>query len=166
MPKRLIDRLRTDSIHEFRAAARQRAVEGEFLAIAGHGLAAIYVWGYAAEMSLKASYFDSILFELRRPIERIDLRAAVARAATLGIAWPSPPNLHNLTAWSEVLIAERRSRGNSLPPWKAVRLLRASQRLFRLWREILRYRSNQAYSYEVEQVRHCVRLIMNYCDVL
>jgi hypothetical protein len=147
MPKRLVDRLRADSIHEFRTSARQRFADGELLARAGRGLAAIYFWGYAAEMALKASYFDSILFDLRRPIERVDLRSVVVRATALGVPWSAPGNLHDLAAWAAIVIAERRFRGNPFQARKAVRLLRASQRLFRMWRETLRYRSNRAYTY-------------------
>jgi hypothetical protein len=166
MPKRLIDRLRADSIQEFRTTARQRFADGELLAGAGRGLAAIYFWGYAAEMALKASYFDSILFDPRRPIERVDLRSAVVRARALGVPWSSAGNLHDLAAWASIVVAERRFRGNPFQARNAVRLIRAAQRLFRLWRETLRYRSNRAYSYEVEQVRYYVRLIMNFCDAL
>src|SRR6202008_2021190 len=58
MPRRLIDRCQPDSIREFRASARQRYEDGLALAGAGNRTAAIYLWGYVAEMTLKAAYFS------------------------------------------------------------------------------------------------------------
>src|SRR5438445_6100493 len=45
------------SIQEFRAAAGMRYAEGRRSALAGDRLAAIYFWGYVAEMLLKAAFF-------------------------------------------------------------------------------------------------------------
>ena len=63
MPRRLVDRCQADSIREFRASARQRYEDGLALAGAGKGTAAIYLWGYASEMTLKAA--DCMLAGLR-----------------------------------------------------------------------------------------------------
>ena len=57
MPRRLIERCRDDSILEFRRAARQR-FDVLALATAGHRTGSIYLWGYTAEMTLKAAYFS------------------------------------------------------------------------------------------------------------
>jgi hypothetical protein len=57
MPKRLLDRCRPECILEFRASARHRYDEGVALAVSGQRTGAIYLWGYAAEMTLKAAYF-------------------------------------------------------------------------------------------------------------
>ena len=58
MPRRLLERCRPDSIREFRAAARQRFDDGLSLAAAGRRTGAIYLFGYTAEMILKAAYFS------------------------------------------------------------------------------------------------------------
>ena len=63
MPKRLPDRCQPDSIREFQASARQRYNDGVAAAATGRSLAAIYLWGYAAEMVLKAAYFSAMGFE-------------------------------------------------------------------------------------------------------
>jgi len=57
MPRRLIDRSQPDNIREFRVSARQRYHDGLALAGTGNRTASIYLWGYAAEMLLKAAYF-------------------------------------------------------------------------------------------------------------
>ena len=50
MPKPLLSRLQPDSIAEFRAAARQRFLDGEVAAANDRRTVAVYLWGYAAEM--------------------------------------------------------------------------------------------------------------------
>ena len=57
MPRGLRARCQPDSIREFRAAARQRFQDGLTAAAGERRTAAIYLWGYAAEMTLKAAYF-------------------------------------------------------------------------------------------------------------
>ncbi len=58
MPKNLIQRLRHDSVAEFEAAALTRFQDGIELEARGRPLAAIYLWGYSAEMTLKAALFS------------------------------------------------------------------------------------------------------------
>ncbi len=58
MPRRLLDRCNDDSLREFRAAARQRFNDALVLAANGRRTGAIYLWGYAVEMTLKAAYFS------------------------------------------------------------------------------------------------------------
>jgi hypothetical protein len=156
MPKRLIARLRPDSIREFRAAARERLADGLELAKVGRRTAAIYLWGYAAEISLKAWYFDTIHFHHDQPIRRVDLRSAAQRANMLGSAWPSPNQFHDLAAWADLVAAERIALGSPLPVIDASKLQGSARRLQSLWREILRYHSNVAYEYELVHVREIV----------
>jgi hypothetical protein len=96
MPTRLPDRCLPDSIQEFRAAARQRFRDGEVLEAAGRRTAAIYLWGYVAEMTLKASYFDVLGFPETQTITPADLRAAAAAAPGLGVVWPAPTRFHDV----------------------------------------------------------------------
>ena len=58
MPRRLPDRFQPDSIAGFRAAARQRALDAIALQAAGRLSGAIYFWGYVAEITLKAAFFE------------------------------------------------------------------------------------------------------------
>src|SRR5438067_365326 len=99
MPRRLLDRCNRDSIREYRAAARQRF--NDALAMAGQGrrTGAIYLWGYTAEMILKAAYFSVIgLSETHVVTWHADLRPAINRGRILGIAWPAPGEGHNVRA--------------------------------------------------------------------
>src|SRR5262249_13564728 len=57
VPKRLPARWRAECIRRFRAAAQQRFDDGLACAAAGRRTGAIYLWGYSAEMTLKAACF-------------------------------------------------------------------------------------------------------------
>lgn len=155
MPRRLLDRCHPDSIREYRAAAYQRFDDALAMAGRGRRTGAIYLWGYTAEMVLKAAYFSLLGVPETRALDwRTDLRSAIVRGRGLGIAWPASGEGHNVRAWAELLVAAR-----SLSPLTAYAVAfgrdvqRQAQRFESLWRETLRYRKNYAYSYEMRQVR-------------
>jgi hypothetical protein len=153
MPKRLLDRCRPDTIREFREAARQRFEDGSALALGGRRTGAIYLWGYTAEMTLKAAYFDVIGFPATQVITMADLHGARANAPHLGFTWIG--NLHNLESWTKLLVATRGSMlGLAYPdPRFGNEVIKRGQDLQQLWSEYLRYHKNVAYPYEVRQVR-------------
>jgi hypothetical protein len=153
MPRRLLHRCRPDSVREFQLAARQRFEDGVSLARTGRRTAAIYVWGYAGEMLLKAAYFHALGFPPTRTITPADLRGAIANAARLGFPWVG--NLHNLESWAQLLTSTRAATPGlayASPPF-ANEVLAGARRVQRLWSETLRYHNNVAYLYEVSQVR-------------
>jgi hypothetical protein len=76
MPVELPQRCNPDSIAEFRRAAKQRYFDGLELATNNRRTAAIYLWGYTAEMLLKAAYFELIGFAEMKPIQLADLQTA------------------------------------------------------------------------------------------
>jgi hypothetical protein len=86
MPQLLLDRCQPDSIREFRAAALQRANDAQALLARERRTAAIYLWGYAAEMMLKASYFAVIGFADDQQITIPDLLAAFSPLSSSGAA--------------------------------------------------------------------------------
>jgi hypothetical protein len=153
MPLSLLDRCRPDSIQEFRAAARHRSSDAQALASNNRRTAAIYLWGYAAEMTLKAAYFRAIGFDDIRPIAPSDLRAARNSANSLGIAWPG--NLHDIRAWAELVVVTRASLPGMVyaTPGFGNQIVSAARQLGSLWRETLRYHKNIAYPHEVQRAR-------------
>ncbi|HYT95497.1 MAG TPA: hypothetical protein VEL76_42655 [Gemmataceae bacterium] len=170
MPRRLIDRCQPDSIREFRASAGQRYYDGLALAGAGNRTAAVYLWGYAAEMTLKAAYFE--LFGLAEDDELTvpgHIQPAInrGRAAPLNIAWPHQGAGHNVRAWAELLVGVRAlDPGTAYGPAFAVAVQRCGQRIGQLWKETLRYHKNRAYLYEVRQVREATEwLLINSADL-
>ena len=108
MPRRLLDRRQPDSIREFRLLGRRRFDDALALAAAGRRTGAIYLWGYTAEMILKAAYFSVIgLSETTAITWNADLRPAIVRGRSLGIVWPRSGDGHNVRAWSELLVLQR-----------------------------------------------------------
>lgn len=87
------------------AAARLRFGEGELLAAHGHSLGAVYLFGYAIEMTLKAGYFRLAGHGDTQPITARDLYDARVVAPTLGVTWFG--NLHCLECWAQLIVATR-----------------------------------------------------------
>ena len=154
MPRRLLDRCRDDSIREFRLAARRRFDDALALAAAGQRTGAIYLWGYVAEMTLKAAYFSVIGIAESETIRwRQDLLPAIELGRTRGIDWPRKGEGHNVRAWAELLILERAATpATAYPAPFGLEVQRKGQQIGQLWRETLRYSKNFAYPHEVRQV--------------
>jgi hypothetical protein len=152
LPKILVDRLREDSIQEFRNAASFRFAEGLHLSAAGHRSAAIYLWGYSVEMILKAGWFSYQGFQNDQPIQRVDLFKAQNIAVNLGIQWRRG-DLHDIVNWAELLKQDRMKSGRGYPdPSFSLSLIQHSQMIFSRWREWMRYKANRAYPHEVKAV--------------
>lgn len=170
MPRTLVDRCQADSVREFRASARQRYEDGLALAGAGKRTAAIYLWGYASEMTLKAAYFMLSGLTEDEPITWSEhIRPAInrGRAAPLNIAWPGRGDGHNVRAWAELLVGARAlADATAYFPAFAVQLQTCGQSIWQLWRETLRYHKNRAYVYEVRQVREATEWLLVHADDL
>jgi hypothetical protein len=170
MPRRLIDRFQPESIREFRASARQRYNDALALAGAGNRTAAIYLWGYTAEMTLKAAYFT--LFGLAEgDVITVPghIQPAInrGRTAPLSIAWPTPGAGHNIRAWAELLVGVRAlASATAYNPAFAGQVQGCGQRIWQLWRETLRYHKNHAYLYEVRQVQDAAAWLLVHVDDL
>ncbi len=167
MPKGLLERCQPDSIAQFRVAARQRFADGEALAAAERRTAAVYLWGYAAEMTLKAAYFEVMVFAKTDVITLADLRAAAFTAPGLGVTWPGlpgNPKLHDLRAWAELLVATRGTNPGTAyaDPAFGAQVVTQGNLLQRLWSEVLRYRKNLAYDHELEQVRKATAWLLSH----
>jgi hypothetical protein len=162
MPRRLLARCNPDSIREFRAAARQRYDDALSLVGRGRRTAAIYLWGYAGEMTLKAAYFSLLgLAETAVITWPGDLRPAILRGRGMGIAWPPQGEGHNVRAWAELLVNVRAlSPGTMYAVPFGQEVQRCGQRIEQLWRETLRYRKNYAYLHEVRQIREATEWLL------
>lgn len=145
MPKRLPHRFQPDSIAEFRAAARERAIDAITLQESNRRTAAIYLWGYVAEMTLKAAYFDAFGFEESQTIAKKDLYQALH------------PNkgLHDLGLWAQTLVKLRAGEPKLAyaDPTFGIEVTKKAQSLYELWKEWIRYHRNVAYLHEVALAR-------------
>jgi hypothetical protein len=166
MPRRLLTRCLPDSVREFRASARLRYDDGLTAAAGGRGLAAVYLWGYSAEMLLKAAYFTVLGVGEGTSLQMaVHVNPAIQLGRGLGIAWPQGGQGHNVRAWAELLILERATNPGPAMAYDAdfgKQVQANGQRISQLWNETLRYRKNRPYTYEVTQVREAVEwLIVN-----
>src|SRR5262249_2311575 len=156
MPKRLPARWQPESIREFRVSAQLRFEDGLALAGKGHRTGAIYLWGYSAEMTLKAAYFRLTgLAETDVITWGGHIQPAIIRGRNvLGIAWPMSGQGHNVRAWAELLVAERAAMPGAayVHPF-GQEVQDCGQSIGQLWSETLRYHKNLAYLYEMNQVR-------------
>lgn len=155
MPRYLLDRRQPDSIREFRAAAGERFTDGLSSAKEGRRTAAVYLCGYAAELTLKAAYFAVLGFDATRPISMGDLQAARnAGLMNYQIVWPNHGKFHNVRAWADLQVEHRsRNPGRSYArPGFSDEVRLRGRRIEPLWSETLRYYRNVAYSHEVDRV--------------
>lgn len=168
MPKLLVQRLKADSIEEFTEAARARLEDGRALVAQGRGLAAIYLWGYSAEMILKAAFFRWAGFSVNQPILIGDIRNAVDLGrATYHIVWPKAGDLHNIGCWGVLLREHRHALGKPLAGKQFLRRMQFhSACVYQYWRETLRYHKNRAYAYEIESVFASAQWLVSQVDHL
>jgi hypothetical protein len=154
MPRRLLARCRPDSIDEFRKAAEARLNDGLQLAASGRRMAAVYLWGYSAEMAIKAAYFSLTGFGRQAPITKADLWQAIALGKGLGMLWPQGAAGHNVRAWAELLVVEANTNPAVMFDVRlGLDIQRHAQRVSEHWNETLRYHKNVPYGYELRQVR-------------
>jgi hypothetical protein len=77
------------------------------LAAHGYRTGAIYLFGYTAEMILKAAYFSRSRLDTDPLTMGMDIKPAIDLGISLAIAWPTQGQGHNVRAWAELLIIER-----------------------------------------------------------
>ena len=170
MPKRLTDRLKPDSIDEFIAAACERYCDGIELAGQSRRTAAIYLFGYSAEMLLKASYFRAVGVSRSASLGmQSHLRPAVTHAQRLGVNWPRHHNLHYVQGWAELLVVFQQNRVSPVPipptspyadPTFGQQITSHATTVQNLWNESLRYHKNRAYEYELRRMQSSVDWLM------
>ncbi len=170
MPRLLRDRFAVECIREFDLAATERYVDAMALAQAGRRTGAVYLYGYVVEMLLKVAYFRVLGFGDADPINRSAMQAAVGEspastARVLGLN--GTRNLHNIDAWSELLVTFRRAKGLLYPdPGVSHLLITNVSRVGELWAETVRYHKNTAYGHELARVENaCQWLVEHRYDI-
>jgi hypothetical protein len=137
---------RPHTVGRFRLAAWGRYSEGNQLAVAAglqnspalrHG--AIYLFGYVAELVLKAAYFRLRPANVHGTIVVTDMHNARNRATSqFHVRWPGA-NLHYLPGWAGLLTQERHAAGQPYDQSFATALFAHVNRLALLWAESIRY---------------------------
>jgi len=121
------------------------------------------MFGYVAEFLLKSAYYQVRHVPLNVDL-REELRGIPVRAKFLGFPWKG--NLHNLESIANLLIAERRLRGNPLDAGVEVELLDKIQFISKIWSESLRYKSEPVGSDELHDVFSTVEWLRDRYTIL
>ena len=119
-------------------------------------------------MTLKAAYFALLgLADTDAITWNAHLQPAIQRGRGLGVAWPARGAGHNVRAWAELLVAVRALSPVTAWPSPFDRdVQRCGQRIEQLWRETLRYCKNDAYLFEMRQVREAAEWLLVHSDDL
>lgn len=153
------------SIRYFRGAARMRFQEAQRLFLGGERLGAVYLSGYVAEMILKAAYFRLRGWLPSDPITLGHLHFARSYAQhTLRIVGPN--NLHDLTGWLNLLIAQRNQQQMAYPHRLHRGLSTRVHRIASNWRPDLRYHTNRPHAAEVRMTLQAAQWILDRALVL
>ncbi len=157
MPQLLPTRFATECIREFELAATERYLDAIQLADSNRRTGAIYLFGYVVEMLLKVGFLRLAGYADDDPVSPQDLRQHVgtnptSTARSLGL--PGSKNLHDLSAWSDLIIAYRSSRNRPYNDNRfAAKLHLNVSVIAHRWTEAIRYHKNYAYVQELTAVR-------------
>ena len=160
MPTTLADRLGFDTIAGFERSAPKRLEEGDFLA-ERYRLTAIYLYGYAAEMILKAAYFKNLRLSPVAEIDRDTRNRAMAVARLLKLTSGDP---HDIPGWARLLVRYKEDLGRvAYEPKFSRKIVANAQTIYENWRPEMRYRSMSPTANNVFEVRTAAEwLIKSY----
>lgn len=167
------ERLSPDTIAKLERAAQNRYATAEVLRTQPQPrrLAALYLYGYSAEMWLCAAYYRSAGFQRNETIDRDTRRRRMAQARQLRMAsgeflMNSDP--HPLVGWARFLEWQRSSPGPLAAP-EAQRLREAINKaiaIYNYWRPELRYKVVEIMEPQLNAVRAAATWLMDNQDRL
>jgi len=138
MPLR--DRLPQETLAGLELARKERFNDGYHLAVDERRMGAIYLLGYAVEMTLKSAYFRWIEpTEPGLPLgpERLQTARAHARDI-LGIIVPDE-SYHSPLFWAHLIVARRENDSSPLDVTLASALIASAQCVWSNWKVSMRY---------------------------
>jgi hypothetical protein len=169
----LIDgpRFAGDSVDSLLRAAEQRYRTAEILNEQRRRLAALYLFGYSAEMCLCSAYFRSTGFTARQPIDRDTRRRRMAEARLRKTATGEPlmnSDPHPIVGWARFLQWQR-SADPRLSQEKIGRLQEAvnkSSIIYAHWRPELRYKTVEITPEQIRRTRTATSWLLTHCEHL
>ena len=148
-----------DTIASLERAAEQRFTTAEFLRTERR-LAALYLYGYTAEICLAAAYFRSAGFKRNQTIDSTRRKRHMAQAKQLGIMTKDP---HPIVGWARFLEWQRLSAGN-LSAIDSQRLKEAINKgtvIYNYWRPELRYKTVEITDEQINEVRRAAKWLLD-----
>ena len=156
-------RLQPECRSRLLVAAEARFADGDALYRAGRRGGAIYLWGYCAEICLKAAFFRHEGFAPSTPITTKLMRQHLAQ---FGSGSAKRDNLHDVVAWSQALIRLRQHLGRPMTVRLASQLSASCRRIADGWSETIRYHGNRAWPNEAATFRENVHWIKRRTRIL
>jgi hypothetical protein len=133
---------------------------------AGRRTAAIYLFGYVVEMTLKVAFLRLVGHDEDQPITTAILRgyagtSPTSTARTLGL--PGTANLHDLASWADLIVAYRADRQLVYTdPELGETMLANTLIVHERWVETIRYHANVAYLHELARVQQACGWILEH----
>ncbi len=150
MTTNIVEQLGPDTIYRFERSAPLRLEEGDLLSKSSP-LIAIYLYGYAAEMLLKAAYFKHLRFRALDEIDRDTRNRAMALARSNGKMNRDP---HDIPGWARFLVWDKATLHTpAYEPKFEGRIVTNALLIYENWRPQMRYRNHSADASTVARVR-------------
>jgi hypothetical protein len=152
----LASRLGAESIDSLQRAAKERYEEATLLFYGSRKYAAVYLYGYAIEMWLKAAFFHNEgLKGVFDSLDRSDLQRGWNQHGPAGIVLPPGSNWHSYEVWADLLVYIRRVAGffAPYPPAVELRILQEARNAKQHWDVSMRYNHVAVSDLEVIEVR-------------
>ncbi len=147
----IIGKIGPDTVSRLERAAEKRFAEADWLAEGKHHLAAIYLYGYVAEIVLGSTYFKMKGYNATDPIPRevLDKTLKLARLRS-----SMSDKAHPVDGWALLLIEEKAQLYGPAYERRMERLLRERSSLIsENWSPKLRYRAIEVGADQVKPVR-------------
>lgn len=164
-PIPLGERLSPDTIARLERAAEQRFATAEILRSRERRLAALYLYGYCAEICLSAAYYRSAGFPRNAPIDRDIRQRRMAQARQLRTAGREAlmnSDAHPVVGWARFLEWQRILLGG-LTQQDQQRLKEAVNKAilkYSYWRPELRYKTIEITERQLLEVRGAAKWLV------
>jgi hypothetical protein len=154
----IIGKIGPDTISRLARAAERRCSEADWLAEGKHRLAAIYFFGYVAEIVLGTAYFKMRGYKSTDPILRGDLDRTLKLARSRS---RMPEKTHPVDGWALLLIEEKAQLYPPAYEKRMERLLRDRALLIsENWSPKFRYRAIEIGEDQVTPVRNAAHWLL------
>jgi hypothetical protein len=159
------ERLAPDTIAKLERAAQHRFITAEILRTKKRRLAALYLYGYSAEICLCAAYYRSSGLPANTAIDRDTRRRRMAQARQLRTASGEPlmnSDPHPLVGWARFLQWQRTLRGG-LTEQDERHLREAINKatlIYQYWRPELRYKTVEIAEQLLQEVRRATQWLV------
>jgi hypothetical protein len=147
----ILERVGPDTISRLQSAAKRRCAEADWLVGGKHYLAALYFYGYVAEIILGSAYFRMIGYNGNDPILPVPLKKALDLARSRSTM---KDKAHPVDGLALLLIEEKANLYGPAYEKRTERSLRESALILREnWGPKLRYRAIELKEDHIELIR-------------